>query len=58
MLKLVTNIYKNISTDEKIKLYLKFCEYLAKEQMQRERSQCIPKGNETNEKGGKENKGN
>ncbi len=31
---LVINIYKNIPTDEKIKLYLRFCDYIAKEQIE------------------------
>ena len=36
MFQLVTNVYRNIPTDEKIKLYLKFCEYLTKEQLEYE----------------------
>lgn len=37
MLKLVRNTYKNIPIDEKIKLYLRFCDYLTKEQIENER---------------------
>lgn len=33
---MVTNIYQNIPTDEKIKLYIRFCDYIAKEQNQYE----------------------
>lgn len=39
---LVTNIYKNIPTDEKIKLYLRFCDYIAKEQIEDEKDKCKP----------------
>lgn len=42
MLFLVTNIYKNIPTDEKIKLYLRFCDYIAKEQIEDESDKCKP----------------
>jgi len=37
VLKLVRNTYKNIPIDEKIKLYLRFCDYLTKEQIEYER---------------------
>ena len=64
MFYLVTNVYRNIPTDEKIKLYLKFCEYLTREQIQNERdkrnkndtSDTMGKG--AGRKGVTENKGN
>ena len=64
MLNLVTNVYRNIPTDGKIKLYLKFCEYLTEEQIQYERNESNKsdtsdtKGKGAGGKGGTENKGN
>ena len=54
MLKLVRNTYKNIPVDEKIKLYLRFCDYLTKEQIEydgesRESSKTKQDRLETNE---------
>lgn len=31
---MVINVYRNIPTEDKIKMYLRFCDYLTKEQMQ------------------------
>ena len=64
MFSLVNNIYRNIPTDEKIKLYLKFCEYLTKEQMQYGRNESNKNdtsditGKGAGRKRGTENKGN
>jgi hypothetical protein len=50
----VTNIYQNIPTDEKIKLYLRFCDYLTKEQMQDEKDERTTKAQHGKGKNGEE----